>query len=149
MQSRTDRTGPAPPPQVAFFGPDAQSSANSYGYSPHSLSTYLSWLRPLLETKRPKQLVVSITGTPSETRSMLETLRAFAAQHEGVVVAVEHNVSCPNIVGHPPPAYYEEDLRTYLELLAEFASPQLKVGVKLPPYTYVRRSSSLWILSAR
>ncbi|GAA5833678.1 hypothetical protein JCM9279_001596 [Rhodotorula babjevae] len=126
--------------QVAFFGPDAQSSANSYGYSPYPLSTYLSWLRPLVDCASSsqrivKQLIVSITGTPAETREMLVALQAFADEH-GVAVAAELNASCPNIKGHPPPAYFEKDLAEYLELLAEHASPTLKVGVKLPPYTY-------------
>ncbi|GAA5893426.1 hypothetical protein JCM8208_000792 [Rhodotorula glutinis] len=133
--------------QVVFFGSEANSSANSYGYSPYPLSTYLSWLRPLVDGAAPaqrsvpraqrtkKQLIVSITGTLAETREMLVELQAFADEH-GVTLAAELNASCPNIKGHPPPAYFEKDLAEYLELLAEHASPTLKVGVKLPPYTY-------------
>ena len=68
---------------------------------------------------------------------MLIALQAFADEH-GVTLAAELNASCPNIKGHPPPAYFEKDLAEYLELLAKHASPTVKVGVKLPPYTYVR-----------
>ncbi|BGP40359.1 dihydroorotate dehydrogenase [Rhodotorula kratochvilovae] len=125
--------------QVAFFGPGAESSANSYGYSPYPLSSYLSWLRPLLASspsaRKSKQLIVSITGPLSETATMLSTLQSFATEH-GITLAAEFNASCPNIPGHPPPAYVESELRAYVALLAEHASPTLKVGIKLPPYTY-------------
>ncbi|GJN90748.1 hypothetical protein Rhopal_003762-T1 [Rhodotorula paludigena] len=126
--------------QVAFFGSDAQSSANSFGYSPFPLSTYVSWLRPLVLSTPPakrKQLIVSITGTLSETAALLAQLRDFAAELD-TVLAVEFNASCPNLghLGHAPPAYVEDELQQFLALLAEHASDSLKVGVKLPPYTY-------------
>ncbi|GAA5983250.1 hypothetical protein JCM10908_000212 [Rhodotorula pacifica] len=127
--------------QVAFFGPEAHSSTNSYGYSPHPLSLYLKWLRALLarpqseQKKRRKRVIVSITGTLQETREMLRMVQRFADAVEAVI-AVECNASCPNIPGHPPPAYNQEPLTEYLQLLASFASPNLLVGVKLPPFTY-------------
>ncbi|GAA5931751.1 hypothetical protein JCM1841_006730, partial [Sporobolomyces salmonicolor] len=37
---------------------------------------------------------------------------------------------------HPPPAYVESELAGLVAALAEHASPMLKVGIKLPPYTY-------------
>ncbi|TKA56836.1 hypothetical protein B0A53_01237 [Rhodotorula sp. CCFEE 5036] len=132
--------------QVAFFEPDAHSSINSYGYSPHPLRSYLTWLRALLAqdqsethqesgTARKKQVIVSITGSLQETRVMLEMLQRFANE-VGEVIAVEFNASCPNIPGHPPPAYHQADLAEYMKLLASFASRNLLVGVKLPPFTY-------------
>ncbi|KAG0661425.1 dihydroorotate dehydrogenase [Rhodotorula mucilaginosa] len=132
--------------QVAFFGPDAHSSINSYGYSPHPLRSYLTWLRALLAqdqsethhqsgTVRRKQVIVSITGSLQETRVMLEMLQRFANE-VGEVIAVEFNASCPNIPGHPPPAYHQGALAEYMKLLASFASRNLLVGVKLPPFTY-------------
>lgn len=40
------------------------------------------------------------------------------------------------ISGHPPPAYHQGALAEYMKLLASFASRNLLVGVKLPPFTY-------------
>lgn len=87
---------------------------------------------------------------------MLVILQAFAKEID-VVLGVECNASCPNIagasapndqaatlltfppLGHPPPAYAESDLRDFVKLLAAHASPSLKVGIKLPLYTYATR----------
>ncbi|GAA5975477.1 hypothetical protein JCM11641_004279 [Rhodosporidiobolus odoratus] len=126
--------------QVTFFGSSAQSSSNSYGYSPYPLSQYLDWIRPFLATaaterKRSKQVIVSVTGTLEETEKMLDVLQAFATE-QGIVLACEMNSSCPNFRGHPPPAYNEAELTSFLALIARKSSPTLKVGVKLPPYTY-------------
>lgn len=96
----------ARPLQVAFFGPDAQSSTNSFGYSPHPLEQYLAWLRPLALTASTavaggspaKLLIVSITGTLEETEQMLVRLQGFAGEI-GQRIAVEFNASCPNIRG--------------------------------------------------
>jgi len=84
---------------MAFFGHGAQSSTNSFGYSPFPLEQYLDWLRPLATAGgTQKQLIVSITGTLDETAAMLVRLQAFADE---VVqkVAVEFNASCPNFKG--------------------------------------------------
>ncbi|GAA6028244.1 hypothetical protein JCM8097_006937 [Rhodosporidiobolus ruineniae] len=126
--------------QVAFFGPAAQSSSNSFGYSPFPLAQCLDWIRSLLSTanakkKKTKQVIVSVTGTLDETEEMLRRLQAFATE-QGIVLAVEFNASCPNFRGHPPPAYVESELASFFRLLAKHASPTLNVGVKLPPYTY-------------
>ncbi|GAA6001496.1 hypothetical protein JCM10207_006695 [Rhodosporidiobolus poonsookiae] len=126
--------------QVTFFGPSAQSSSNSFGYSPYPLEQYLAWIRSFLKTasmekKRTKRVIVSVTGPLDETEKMLVVLQKFAKE-QGIVVAVEFNASCPNFRGHPPPAYVEAELLSFLSLLAKHASPTLKVGVKLPPYTY-------------
>ncbi|BGP16501.1 hypothetical protein JCM10213_001162 [Rhodosporidiobolus nylandii] len=126
--------------QVTFFGPSAQSSSNSFGYSPFPLSQYLDWIRAFLSTassekKRSKQVIVSITGNLDEMDEMLAMLQQFADE-QGIVVAAEGNASCPNFRGHPPPAYVESELAAFLAVLAKHASATLKVGVKLPPYTY-------------
>ncbi|GAA6020980.1 hypothetical protein JCM8202_003799 [Rhodotorula sphaerocarpa] len=130
--------------QVAFFGAGAHSSINSYGYSPHPLSRYLSWLREILQQqreppRRDKRVIVSVTGSLDETREMLEMLERFAATEvppERRPIAVEFNLSCPNIPGYPPPAYSYESMLAYLQLLAGRASPNLLLGIKLPPFTY-------------
>lgn len=133
--------------QVTFFGgPGGPSSANSFGYSPFPLDTYLSWIRPLLASSAPrKQVIISITGSLDEMKEMLVVLQAFATE-TGATIGVEFNASCPNFRGHPPPAYVESELASFLSLLASHSSPTLKVGVKLPPYTYDDQFTS--VLSA-
>lgn len=54
--------------------------------------------------------------------------------------------SCADAIepaGHPPPAYIESQLSTFLALLARYASPTLKVGIKLPPYTFQEQFDAL------
>ncbi|GAA5857790.1 hypothetical protein JCM1840_000911 [Sporobolomyces johnsonii] len=122
--------------QVVFFGPLAQSTANSFGYSPYPIAQYLDWLRPLVrKDPKRKQVIVSIAGTLDETDQMLVLLQRFATEL-GVTIAAEYNASCPNFRGRPPPAYVESELAAFVAVLAQHASPTLKVGVKLPPYTY-------------
>ncbi|POY70438.1 hypothetical protein BMF94_6506 [Rhodotorula taiwanensis] len=127
--------------QVAFFGEEAHSSINSYGYSPFPLTKYLGWLgeiflrSPARGGQQEKQLIVSITGSLPETEEMLRMLQRFA-EEVGRVVAVEFNMSCPNIPGHPPPAYHQDALVEYLQMLAGHATPNLLMGIKLPPFTY-------------
>ncbi|KAM0747484.1 FMN-linked oxidoreductase [Meredithblackwellia eburnea MCA 4105] len=123
--------------QMAFFGSSGESSTNSFGYSPYPLATYLAWVRPLLtsSTKPKKQVIISVTGNLDETKQMLKILQQFADDVKSTI-GVEFNASCPNFRGHPPPAYVESELRDYFALLAAHASPTLKVGMKLPPYTY-------------
>ena len=64
---------------------------------------------------------------------MVATIAAFARTH-ALELYVEINLSCPNIVGRPPPAYDEAALREYFALLP--APPPIPVGVKTPPYTH-------------
>lgn len=160
--------------QVAFFGEEAHSSINSYGYSPFPLTKYLGWLGEILLRsparggQQEKQLIVSITGSLPETEEMLRMLQRFA-EEVGRVVAVEFNMSCPNIpgraslspsstgrrrsrtasrAGHPPPAYHQDALVEYLQMLAGHATPNLLMGIKLPPFTYQGEILS-WLLSSR
>lgn len=54
------------------------------------------------------------------------------------VLAIELNTSCPNIPGHPPPAYDMVTLKPLLQVLANNsqADPTLVIGLKLAPYVY-------------
>lgn len=45
--------------------------------------------------------------------------------------------------GHPPPAYIESQLSTFLALLSRYASSTLRVGIKLPPYTFQEQYDAL------
>jgi dihydroorotate dehydrogenase (fumarate) len=78
---------------------------------------------------------------------MAYALIANAAEmDEDLRLAMEVNLSCPNIAGKPPPAYDEGSFREYLEAIGDskatyrgrMASDESvpRVGVKLPPYTY-------------
>ncbi len=78
---------------------------------------------------------------------MAYALIANAAEmDEDLRLAMEVNLSCPNIAGKPPPAYDLAGLTEYLEAIGDskstyrgrMASPEseVRVGVKLPPYTY-------------
>lgn len=149
------------------FTIDSVSSLNSYGYSPHPLSTYLTWVRTLLTSPTlsgsppTKPIIISITATTptvlgemlaliEETRQNLRT--SYAAAYPGVIhseegwdpatlVAVELNTSCPNIRGAPPPAYSIPMLLPFLDILSDAyrADPSLAIGLKLPPYLYSTR----------
>lgn len=55
---------------------------------------------------------------------------------------MEINLSCPNILDKPPPAYDEVALREYIASIAKAkakfgtSSPIMHVGIKTPPYTH-------------
>ncbi|KAI1203299.1 hypothetical protein F5X97DRAFT_284046 [Nemania serpens] len=58
-------------------------------------------------------------------------------------IAMEVNLSCPNIAGHPPPAYEAEALKAYVGRIAEVAKEvaasgggRVAWGLKTPPYTH-------------
>lgn len=56
----------------------------------------------------------------------------------GFPLYLELNLSCPNIVGKPPPAYSYESLLEYLlafNAVMENSNSEVLVGVKTPPYT--------------
>ncbi|KAH7916474.1 hypothetical protein BJ138DRAFT_995837 [Hygrophoropsis aurantiaca] len=126
---------------VAFLK-DSLSSLNSYGYSPHPLTTYLSWIRSFLEadSNSSKPFIISISdSSPSEIATMLGLVQALRTTHQTdwkSRIAVEFNVSCPNIKGHPPPSYHFSDLKAFLDMFAKafWADTSLTIGLKLPPY---------------
>jgi dihydroorotate dehydrogenase (fumarate) len=123
---------------VIFDSPTA-TSLNTYGYSPHPLSFYLTTINEIiLESGRPqtKPFIVSITGTPQETCSSIMAISTFACE-TGHNLLVEINLSCPNIPDKPPPAYSLRELVSYLDAIS--ALPRiapLHIGLKTPPYTY-------------
>lgn len=127
------------------------ASLNTLGYSPISLGGYLDILQDLSaqlggapRRVRDKTVILSVTGSPGEVRACLDLIRQ--RKREGGIVfplAMEVNLSCPNIDGAPPPAYDAGRLGQYLEALPEDDETssgrdevQVAVGVKTPPYTY-------------
>lgn len=128
------------------FSAESISSVNSYGYSPHPLSTYLIWIPRILQSNAAsnKPFIISITSsTPARLSEMVAAIQHTRAELDDSAgpsskIAIELNTSCPNIRGAPPPSY---DFPTLLPLLQVFADefykdPTLIVGLKLPPYVY-------------
>ncbi|KAL1840976.1 hypothetical protein VTJ49DRAFT_7582 [Mycothermus thermophilus] len=131
------------------------ASVNSLGYSPLPLATYLDFVQTIsneLPASQPatKGFIVSVTGSPEDVAASY-TLLATAAPRLRFPLAMEINLSCPNIPGRPPPAYERDALETYLAPLrraiaeahaADDATP-IPVGLKTPPYTYATQFLAL------
>lgn len=149
---------PAAPKSDASAGekfiPDtaSTSSLNTYGYSPHTLSEYLGMINEIVgqrhlgsATVYKKPFILSVTGTPDEIALSYALLANAAEMDEDLRLAMEVNLSCPNIDGKPPPAYDEAMLSEYLESISDSKSTYRgrmggdsvpRVGIKLPPYTW-------------
>ncbi|KAI1428566.1 hypothetical protein F5Y12DRAFT_669917 [Xylaria sp. FL1777] len=124
------------------------ASLNTLGYSPLPLDTYLRYIRQIDEEEhgnreigeqpRGKPFIVSVTGTPGEVAECYRRI-SRAALEIAAPLAMEVNLSCPNIPGKPPPAYEGQALRTYVESLAVVAGEtgrRVPWGLKTPPYTH-------------
>ena len=63
----------------------------------------------------------------------------------GFDIAIEINLSCPNIPKMSPPAYATESLLPYLIVTKRYflEDPTLTIGLKLPPYTYEPQFTAL------
>jgi dihydroorotate dehydrogenase (fumarate) len=120
------------------------STLNSYGYSPHPLSSYIQWTHSILShVTDPKPFIISITSNSAgELSRMIEHVqelrKKLADGIEGAPsrIAIELNTSCPNILGKPPPAYSFATLLPILEVLAQAyrGDRTLTIGLKLAPY---------------
>ncbi|KAI1389724.1 dihydroorotate dehydrogenase [Hypoxylon trugodes] len=155
-------------PETRFEG--ASASLNNMGYSPIPLDEYISYIKTISEeskTTKPnrkgkgkgKTFIISVTGSPKDVAicykriTRLKTdLRKKGDREEdgGISLAMEINLSCPNIPGAPPPAYSEEALGEYLDTVGRMAAAtgtatltsgpggRLVVpwGIKTPPYTH-------------
>ncbi|KAF4984494.1 hypothetical protein FZEAL_342 [Fusarium zealandicum] len=113
----------------------ATASLNSLGYSPIPLDGYLGFLKEISERfpQLRKTFIVSVTGSPQDIRQSYGLIET-AAQSLPFPLAMEVNLSCPNIPGAPPPAYDGAALERYLSHLPK--QPILPIGIKTPPYTY-------------
>ncbi|KAI1662716.1 dihydroorotate dehydrogenase [Daldinia decipiens] len=144
-------------------GVDANASLNNMGYSPVPLDGYLGFIEAIVAGDREKEtgkgmgkgkgklFIVSVTGTPDDVAECYRRV-AMLGLRTGAPLAVEVNLSCPNIPGAPPAAYAAEGLRPYLDAVARAAAAaaaaQVEVeveveggggvpwGVKVPPYTH-------------
>jgi dihydroorotate dehydrogenase (fumarate) len=114
---------------------DATASLNNLGYSPIPLGGYLDFLSEIarLLPHLRKTFIVSVTGSPQDIQESYTRIEA-ASKSLPFLLAMEVNLSCPNIPGAPPPAYDGAALEKYLVLLPKH--PSFPVGIKTPPYTH-------------
>ncbi|KAK8196641.1 dihydroorotate dehydrogenase [Zalaria obscura] len=130
---------------------DKSGSLNTLGYSPIPLSEYIEYIRDITSSgQSTKPFVISVTGSPSEVRQCHDLIRS-AQVNIPVPLCMEINLSCPNILDKPPPAYSGPALLEYLEALySDNSAPSTPVGIKTPPYTYADQFNTLisTILSA-
>jgi dihydroorotate dehydrogenase (fumarate) len=120
--------------------PSTNASLNNLGYSPLTLETYLGFIKTIAsETPNPtrKWFIVSVTGTPEQVlesyKLILSTSKSLPAEFP---LAMEINLSCPNIPGKPPPAYSGSELSIYLYTIQSDVDESVPLGLKTPPYTH-------------
>ncbi|KAL6700407.1 hypothetical protein J3F84DRAFT_358079 [Trichoderma pleuroticola] len=116
------------------------ASLNTLGYSPLPLSEYLSIISSLASSCPPKTIIISVTGSPSEILAC-HTLISSHATSVPFPLAMEINLSCPNIPNLPPPAYSPASLSSYLDVLPSEST--IPIGIKIPPYTHAGQFNDL------
>ncbi|KAI1098614.1 dihydroorotate dehydrogenase [Jackrogersella minutella] len=122
---------------------DAAASLNNMGYSPVPLDEYLRFIEAIAaESGSEKGFIVSVTGTPEDVAACYDRV-ARARARVRVPLAVEVNLSCPNIPGAPPPAYEPQALARYLGRVAARGGGAVPWGVKTPPYTHAAQFDML------
>ncbi|KAI4625104.1 uncharacterized protein J4E87_004950 [Alternaria ethzedia] len=144
------------------LGGDASTtgSLNTLGYSPIPLAEYLEYVKtiskrmgdePSNERESFKPVIVSVTGSAEEI-AQCYSLIATTQSNVKMPLAMEINLSCPNIPGKTPPAYNTAALREYLAALKvaidvgltkSGGTAQIPVGIKIPPYTYAEQFEGL------
>lgn len=123
--------------------PAHNASLNSLGYSPLTLRTYLGFIKTIASDQPPEQrkgFIVSVTGNPEEVAQCYRLI-ATTQGSLPIPLAMEINLSCPNITGAPPPAYSGESLAKYFDAVVAAASQDANLvrvpfGLKTPPYTH-------------
>ncbi|KAK5031953.1 dihydroorotate dehydrogenase [Exophiala sideris] len=155
------KTIPSKPPKGEDSKPTSKSAPsepistlNTLGYSPLTLSEYLGIINEIVgqrhlgtDTPTKKPFILSVAGTPDEIAMAYALIANAAEMDEDLRLAMEVNLSCPNLKDAPPPAYDPAQLAEYMEAISDskstyrgrMAGPESvpKVGIKLPPYTYV------------
>ena len=114
------------------------ASLNTLGYSPITLGTYLEFIKTIAQEfpESRKPFIISVTGTPDEVAQCYASICA-AGRNLSLPLAMEINLSCPNIPNAPPPAYDGAALARYLETVSPGAAPpEVAIGIKTPPYTH-------------
>lgn len=136
-----------------------ESSLNTLGYSPTSFQAYLDIIEDAVKGYTPgfrpttkKPIIVSVTGNADEVCECYKLLSSLQFSHyESLRLMMEINLSCPNIVDKPPPAYDGKSLSVYLSKLSQVrevfdynnSRGTIPVGIKTPPYTYQGQYNTL------
>lgn len=126
------------------------ASLNTLGYSPFTLDKYLDFIKTIAKkpssTQPRKGFIISVTGSPEDVVQCYGRI-GFTQTQVPFPLAMEVNLSCPNIPHAEPPAYNSESLLKYLAALQQETStsslPRIPFGLKTPPYT---RSSEYAVL---
>ncbi|KAK5167947.1 dihydroorotate dehydrogenase [Saxophila tyrrhenica] len=143
--------------QYAFFHPIDHSlvskdsnryggSLNTLGYSPTTLGTYLTMISKVVadsslpeDIRSKKPFIVSVTGSADAVAECYGRIQDVQSTMSNPL-CMEINLSCPNILDKPPPAYSGSSLAEYLQRLAEVKATEgerrVAIGIKTPPYTY-------------
>lgn len=151
----------ASPPNIDQAGkPTDTGSLNTLGYSPILLEEYLGFIKTISQglpsspadgREHFKPVIISVTGSAEDVVSCYKLITSYQRDVR-MVLAMEINLSCPNIPGKPPPAYNSSSLLTYLDALKIEINRQITedgtsahphtghthvpIGIKTPPYTY-------------
>lgn len=127
------------------------SSLNTIGLSPNNLTTTMGFIRTIsaeLSEKSHKPFIISVFGSPEEVGSCYEQITALQTEVK-MPLAMEINISCPNIPGKISPAYDAEELLPYLNALQNTllklnqGENALPIGIKIPPFTYQNQYDEL------
>ncbi|MCJ1383691.1 dihydroorotate dehydrogenase [Xylographa soralifera] len=116
------------------------SSLNTLGYSPISLGNYIEIIQRIEKrafhdgVHKQKPILFSTTGTAAEIVKCGQLLQSRVDKSLSTWM-MEVNLSCPNIVDKPPPAYSKVSFFSYLTAL-QTARLEMPIGIKTPPYTY-------------
>jgi dihydroorotate dehydrogenase (fumarate) len=128
--------------------PDEPSSLNTLGYSPIPLPEYLRMIETASNggvegfNPRPeKPIILSVTGSPDAVAQCYTRIAKVHRDSKDLRLMMETNLSCPNILDKPPPAYDTASLVEYLLALSRVRTQQsaltlVPCGIKTPPYTY-------------
>ncbi|RMZ75065.1 hypothetical protein DV738_g5665, partial [Chaetothyriales sp. CBS 135597] len=130
------------------------STLNTLGYSPITLSEYLGHINEIVGQRHlgtsittiKKPFILSVTGTPDEIALAYALIANAAEMDEDLRLAMEVNLSNPNVPGKSPAAYDANQLKEYLSAISDSKSTYRgrmasneavpRVGIKLPPYTH-------------
>lgn len=137
--------------------PEQTGSLNTLGYSPTPIHEYLKYIKTIsdglkdhAEGQHFKPFIISVTGSESDVVQCYKLITSHQ-KHVRMVLAMEVNLSCPNIPGKPPPAYSSSSLLSYLTALKAEIGKQFEplekshpheghihvpIGIKTSPYTY-------------
>ncbi|MDO4429820.1 MAG: dihydroorotate dehydrogenase [Lonepinella koalarum] len=127
------------------------SSLNTIGLSPNNLAITIDFIRTIsseLTTKSDKPFIISVFGSPEEVGLCYEQITALQ-EEVNMPLAMEINISCPNIPGKVSPAYDAKELLPYLNALQHTliklnqGEKALPIGIKIPPFTYQNQYDEL------